>query len=79
MFQDAFSGSSSAAAAVSSSSHELQRDGKGRIRQPSLGKAPLVHLDGGRVQEELEAAASGPSRPVAVEGGPGAAPPAYEA
>lgn len=49
-----------------------QRDGKGRLRT-STGKAPLVHLDGGRVQEELEASASGSSRPA------GAAPPAYEA
>jgi len=84
MFQDAFSSSSSSAAAAaaaaatvtSSSSHEPQRDGKGRLRRPSLGKAPLVHLDGGRIQQQLEAATSG-ARPAAVEGGP--APPAYEA
>lgn len=47
-----------------------QRDGKGRLRT-STGKAPLVHLDGGRVQEELQEGSS--SRPA------GAAPPAYEA
>ena len=82
MYQDPFAASSSSAAAAaaasmvsSSSSHEPQRDGKGRIRRPSLSKAPIVHLDGGRVQQQLEAATSG-ARPV-VEGGP--APPAYEA
>lgn len=47
-----------------------QRDGKGRLRT-STGKAPLVHLDGGRVQAELQEGSS--SRPA------GTAPPAYEA
>jgi len=88
MFEDPFSSSSSSAAAAAAaaaasvssfSSNEPQRDGKGRIRRPSLGKAPLVHLDGGRVQQQLEAAISG-AGPVVVTGtGAGPAPPAYEA
>ena len=77
MYQDPLAASSSSAVGVASmvsSSHEPQLDGKGRMRQPSLGKAQLVHLDGGIVQEQLEAATT-TARPV-VEGGP--APPAYE-
>jgi len=85
MFEDPFSSSSSsdaaaAAAASSFSPHEPQVDGKGRIRRP-LGKAPLVHLDGGRVQQQLEAAifGAGPAVVAEAEAGPGPAPPAYEA
>ena len=80
MYQDPLEASSSSGAAVasviSSSSHEPQRDGKGRIQYPS-GKAELVHLDGGGVPEQLEVPASvaGPVVEGAVEGGP--APPAY--
>jgi len=83
MSEDPFSSSSSAAAAAASvssfSSHEPQVDGKGRMRHPSQGKVPLVHLDGGRVQQQLEAVISGAGPAVVAEAGAGPAPPAYEA
>ncbi|KAF9469443.1 hypothetical protein BDZ94DRAFT_1244474 [Collybia nuda] len=71
-FQYADSLVSSSAASEAATSAVPQRDGKGRLRT-STGKAPLVHLDGGRIQQELEAGSSSGMRP------PGAAPPAYEA
>lgn len=76
---DPFASSSAAAAAIAMASTTAvpQRDGKGRLRM-STEKAPVVHLDGGRVQQELEArssAAGGSAGPSGV----GPSPPAYEA
>ncbi|RDB22179.1 hypothetical protein Hypma_010639 [Hypsizygus marmoreus] len=78
-FDDAFSSSLAAAASAepqATATAVPQRDGKGRLRT-STGKAPLVHLDGGRVQEELNASSSSAAGSSSSAGGP--SPPEYVA